>query len=171
MLDAGMKAPDFSLPGIVDGQPDFYDLHLHVGRGSAAMLVWFPADFMPRVTDDLRALSAAGWHDREDLVVWGISGDSLFAHQAYAEREGIAFPLLSDTHSTIADAYAAVYEEFRGQPAVPEYGVCAVGTDWTVLYGWGAEDPFADHGGEPFERAREELGAALDADLAPVRRE
>ena len=132
MIERGMKAPDFSLPGIVDGQPDYYDLHRFVGNGHVAVLYFYPTDFVPTITPDLQALSDAGWHDRSDVIVWGISSDSLFAHEEYAETRGIEFPLLSDLHVGIADGYDAILEDWRGHNGVPDRGIVVVDDDWTV---------------------------------------
>jgi len=40
-----------------------------------------------------------------NAVVLGISGDSMFSHEAWAKREGISYPLLSDIHHTVSQAY------------------------------------------------------------------
>ena len=40
-----------------------------------------------------------------DAVVLGISGDSMFSHDAWASREGISYPLLSDIHHAVSQAY------------------------------------------------------------------
>jgi alkyl hydroperoxide reductase subunit AhpC len=45
-------------------------------------------------------------------VLLGISGDSLFAHEAFAKASGIAFPLLTDIHRTAIRAYG-VHDEDR----------------------------------------------------------
>ena len=53
--------------------------------------------------------------------VLGISGDSPFALEAWAEKEGIKIPLLSDYEHTVARAYGVAYESFF--PQLPIGGV------------------------------------------------
>mgnify|MGYP000687031853 CR=1 FL=1 len=141
MIENGSTAPDFSLPGIADGQPDYYNLMDPLRAGRAALLLWYPVDFVPTITPDL--VAAGGWLDRDDLVVWGISSDSLFAHEAYADTRDIEIPLLTDLHATIADAYDVVHEDFRGHAGVPKRAVFVVDPDWTIQYAWSSDDPLS----------------------------
>jgi peroxiredoxin len=47
-----------------------------------------------------------------DAKVFGISGDGPFAQEAWAQRDGITLPLLSDYEHTVAKAYGVAYEQF-----------------------------------------------------------
>ena len=40
-----------------------------------------------------------------NAVVLGISADSLFSHEAWAKHQGISYPLLSDIHHQVSEAY------------------------------------------------------------------
>lgn len=162
MISEGAIAPDFSLPGIVGGEPSYYDLVRPLDRGRAALLLWYPFDFVPTITPDL--LAASAWADRDDLVVYGISSDSLFAHEAYAAREDIAIPLLTDGHATIADAYGIVADELRGHHQVPGRAVVVIDPDWTVAFAWRAADPLAASGA-PLDAAAASLDEVLDAPI------
>lgn len=161
MIEIGMKAPDFSLPGIYRGEPEYYDLHRFVGRGSAAVLLFYPVDFVPTITPDLRAVGEAGWNDRDDLIAWGISSDSLFAHQEYAETRGIDLPLLSDLHVGIADGYDLVYEDWRGHAGVPRRAIVVVDDDWEVRYAWSTDDPLETPADSPLEATAETVTELL----------
>ena len=59
--------------------------------------------------------------------VLGISADSHFCHQAFAETRGVAIPLLSDIHRTVMRAYGVHDEErnvaFRSTFIVDKDGV------------------------------------------------
>ncbi len=159
MIEDGAMAPDFSLPGIVDGEPEYYNLLDPLQAGSAALLLWYPVDFVPTITPDL--VAAGEWLDRDDLVVWGISSDSLFAHEEYAATREIDIPLLSDLHVSIADAYDVVAEDVRGHAGVPERAVFVVDPDWTVRYAWHSEDPLSEPAHSPFVGAAETLSTVL----------
>ena len=59
--------------------------------------------------------------------ILGISADSHFCHQAFAESRGVSFPLLSDIHRTAMRAYGVHDEErnvaFRSTFVVDRDGV------------------------------------------------
>lgn len=160
MIEDGATAPDFSLPGIVDGQPAYYNLMDPLREGCAALLLWYPVDFVPTITPDL--LAASEWLDRDDLVVWGISSDSLFAHEEYADTRGVEIPLLADLHATIADAYDVVHEDFRGHAGVPKRAVFVVDPDWTVRYAWSSDDPLSTPAESPLVGAVDVLASILE---------
>jgi peroxiredoxin len=44
--------------------------------------------------------------------VFGVSGDNPFAQAAWAEKEGITIPLLSDYEHAVAKAYGVAYDQF-----------------------------------------------------------
>jgi peroxiredoxin len=160
MIEDGATAPDFSLLGIVDGEPEYYNLMDPLRDGSAALLLWYPVDFVPTITPDL--VAAGEWLGREDLVVWGISSDSLFAHEEYAQTRDIEIPLLSDLHGSIADAYDVVSEDFRGHAGVPERAVFVIDPDWTVRYAWRSDDPLSEPAQSPLVGAAETLSTVLE---------
>lgn len=160
-----MKAPDFSLPGIHEGTPEYYNLMDPLREGKAALLLWYPVDFVPTITPDL--VAAGAFADREDLVVWAVSSDSLFAHEEYAETRGIDVPLLSDLHVGIADAYDAVYEDFRGHSGVPARAVVVVDPDWTVRYAWETDDPLTAPAESPLVGAADALSEVLGERIDP----
>lgn len=164
MLEVGSTAPDFSLPGIVDGEPEYYNLMDPLREGRAALLLWYPVDFVPTVTPDL--VAAGEWLDRDDLVVWGISSDSLFAHEEYAETRDIEIPLLSDLHATIADAYDVVHDDFRGHAGVPKRAVFVVDPDWTIRYAWRSDDPLTEPAESPLEGVADALSAVLETSVS-----
>ena len=159
MIEDGSTAPDFSLPGIVDGRPDYHNLMDPLREGRAALLLWYPVDFVPTISPDL--VAASEWLDRDDLVVWGISSDSLFAHEEYAEARGIDMPLLSDLHATIADAYDVVHDDFRGHAGVPKRAVFVVDSDWTIRYAWSSDDPLSSPTESSLVGAAETLSSVL----------
>ncbi len=54
---------------------------------------------MPALEARLRDFEAAG------AAVLGISGDSVYSHDAWARHHGLSYPLLSDIHRTVCRAY------------------------------------------------------------------
>ena len=102
----GAVAPDFELPAGPDGQT----LSLKQFRGENVVLVFYPADFSP-VCGDQVTLYNEILPEFEALRArtLGISVDSAWCHQAYAESRRLKFPLLSDFHpkGAVAQRYGA----------------------------------------------------------------
>lgn len=165
MLQEGGTAPDFSLPGIAGGDPEYYELYRPLGAGSVAVLLFAPADFVPTITPDLVAASEAPWTDRDDVVTWAITADSLFAHEAYAAHREVDVPLLTDRFAGTADAYGVTIEEFRGLRDVPGRAAFVVDADWTVRFAWAADDPAAVPDESPLAGVAAALSELLEADF------
>ena len=97
-------APDFSLPGIADGERRTF--RLSEALGSAVVLAFYPGDETPVCTrqlcsyqDDLSTLTEL------DAQVWGISSQDLDSHERFATKRGLTFPLLADTDRAVQKLY------------------------------------------------------------------
>ena len=108
--DVGRQAPTFRLPwansdgvGPAD-QP--YDLSLD--RGKTVVLAFYPKDFTSGCTAELKTF--AQQYDSlfgPEVVVVGISIDSLPTHVRFATSLGFPFRLLSDPKQEVARRYAS----------------------------------------------------------------
>lgn len=103
LLAAGDAAPAFSLP---DQDGTVHSLAEFAGEG--VVLFFYPAAMTPGCTtqacdfrDSLAGLRAAGYR------VLGISKDPVAKQQAFAERDGLEYPLLSDPGLETHRAYGA----------------------------------------------------------------
>lgn len=105
--EVGALAPDFELQD-QHGAP----VRLSQFRGRKVVLVFYPLAFSGICHGELSALRD---HPLDDAQVLTVSVDSLFAHRAWADREGFTFPLLSDfwPHGQVARAYG-VFDEAKG---------------------------------------------------------
>ncbi len=106
-LSAGDPAPAFTLTG-----DDRSTLSLADLRGSRVVLYVYPAAMTPGCTtqacdfrDDLSVFQDAGYR------VLGLSPDGPEKLAAFREREGLTFPLLSDTSKEVLGAYGAYGEK------------------------------------------------------------
>lgn len=91
-LKPGTPAPDFTLHSTPD-----QTLSLHEFRGQPVVLIFYPADWSPVCGDELNIFNAALPELRKfDAQPLGISVDGTWSHRAYAEKNHIHFPLLSD---------------------------------------------------------------------------
>lgn len=109
MLEAGMMAPDFVLPD-ADGQ----EVRLSDYRGKKVVLYFYPKDNTPGCTRQACAFAGAYQGFREkDIVVIGISKDSVASHKKFAEKHNLPFILLADTELTVIQAYGVWVEKKR----------------------------------------------------------
>ena len=153
MLSEGRTAPDFSLPGVDGRDPSYFDLHRRIGDVDAALLLFVPSGHAPVCRDDLRALGGSAWGDDENVLVWPITGDTVFANASVAETEDLRTPLLSDYHASIADAYGVKLGDWHAHRGVPGRALFVVDPGWTVRHAWSPEDPFDAPERSPFEGA------------------
>ena len=101
MLEAGMKAPNFSLlnqNGETVSLSDFY--------GKRVVLYFYPKDNTPGCTRQACAFAAAyDGFKTQDVQVIGISKDSVASHLKFAQKHELPFVLLSDPDLTAIQAY------------------------------------------------------------------
>ena len=101
MLEAGTKAPDFTLP---DKNGKLINLSDFLGK--KIVLYFYPKDNTPGCTR--QACAFAQNYDTfksNDIVVIGISKDSVASHLKFAEKHDLPFILLSDSELQAIQAY------------------------------------------------------------------
>ena len=101
MLEAGMKAPEFTL-----ADKDGNSVSLQDFRGKKVVLYFYPKDSTPGCTRQACAFAGA-YREFEELntVIIGVSKDSQASHQKFAQKNSIPFILLSDPELTAIQAY------------------------------------------------------------------
>lgn len=107
MLEIGMKAPDFTL---LDKEGKTVSLSDFLGR--KVVLYFYPKDNTPGCTRQACAFAAS--YDRfsaQDVVVIGISKDSISSHQKFAQKQNLPFILLSDPELLAIRAYGVWQEK------------------------------------------------------------
>jgi peroxiredoxin Q/BCP len=101
MLEAGIKAPEFTLP-----DQEGREISLSDFRGRKVILYFYPKDNTPGCTSQ-----ACGFRDlypdfiEKGAVIIGISRDSVASHKKFAEKYNLSFPLLSDTQLEVIQIY------------------------------------------------------------------
>lgn len=101
MLEAGTKAPDFTL---MDKEGRTVSLSDFLGK--RVVLYFYPRDNTPGCTRQACAFAASYDKFRSmDTVVIGVSKDSVSSHQKFAEKYDLPFVLLSDPELTAIQAY------------------------------------------------------------------
>lgn len=111
-IKVGDKAPDFTLVTKGPEGPQLVKLSELVGSANLVLL-FVPMAFTGVCTAEFCDISAGiKEYEALDAKVFGISGDNPFAQAAWAEKEGITIPLLSDYEHAVAKAYGVAYDQF-----------------------------------------------------------
>ncbi|MDE5778029.1 MAG: thioredoxin-dependent thiol peroxidase [Lachnospiraceae bacterium] len=101
MLEAGVKAPDFTLQ-----DKDGNEVSLADFAGKKVVLYFYPRDNTPGCTRQACAFGGAYEQFKAmDVVVIGISKDSVASHQRFAQKYELPFILLSDPERIAIEAY------------------------------------------------------------------
>ena len=107
MLETGMKAPDFSLL-----DKDGNTVKLSDFQGKKVVLYFYPKDNTPGCTRQACAFAASYERFRtQDIVVIGISKDSVASHLKFAQKYDLPFILLSDPQLQAIQAYGVWQEK------------------------------------------------------------
>ena len=107
MIDTGKKAPNFTLPNTKKE-----NIALESFRGKNVVLAFYPGAFTGVCTTEMCDVSQ-GINAFKSLnaEVIGISVDSPFAQEAWAQKENIQVTLVSDLNKEVTRAYGV---EFKG---------------------------------------------------------
>ena len=107
MLEAGMKAPDFTL---CDKDGNTVSLSDYLGR--KVVVYFYPKDNTPGCTRQACAFAGSYAAFREkNVVVIGISKDSVASHVKFADKYSLPFILLSDPELKAIQAFGVWQEK------------------------------------------------------------
>jgi peroxiredoxin len=142
-LSVGTKAPDFKLTTIGASGPEYVTLT----SSQNTLLLFVPMAFTGKCTEELCEISG-GLNEFSALNarVLAISGDNPFAQKAWADKEKITVPLLSDYDHSVAKAYDIAYESFLpeknlGQAGVAKRSAFIVDSSGTIQYSESHDSP------------------------------
>ena len=113
-LSVGTKAPDFTLKSKnADGMRDV-SLSANFGKKNTVLL-FFPLAFTGVCTAEMCQISAGfGQYTSLNADVIGVSVDSPFAQEAWAQKEKITVPLASDLNKKVASDYGVLLPDLGG---------------------------------------------------------
>ena len=113
-ISVGAKAPDFTLK--TKRGEDLKDIKLSENFGKKkTVLLFFPLAFTGVCTKEMCDVSSGlSAYEKLDAAVYGISVDSPFAQEAWAEKEKIQIPLLSDLNKEVSKAYGTLLPDLIG---------------------------------------------------------
>ena len=145
-LQVGDQAPDFALTVKEEKGPKKLKLSDNFGKRNTVLL-FFPMAFTGVCTNEMcTATQDLEKYGELHAAVWGISGDNPFAQEAWAMKEKIKVPLLSDYDHSVAFAYGIAYDSFLpqiglGMKGVPKRSAFVIDKQGTVRYAEVNEDP------------------------------
>ena len=148
----GMKAPDFDLEGS-DGNR--HNLEQYAGK--TLVIYFYPKDNTPGCTKE-----ACGFRDNyrelldKGIVLFGISKDSIAAHNKFVTNYRLPFVLLSDPDYSAAKAYGAFGEKVMcGRKTVGTVrSTVIVGPDGLVKKQWATVAKAEQHPDQVLEYLR-----------------
>jgi peroxiredoxin len=130
-VEIGDVAPEFTLRDHHN-----VEISLSMMQGKAVLLVFYPLAFTGVCTGELTAIQsevAAFQNERTQVVA--VSVDSPYALRAFADREGLQFPMLSDfwPHGRVARSYG-VFDAVAGVATRATFLIDATGVvRWKVV--------------------------------------
>ncbi|WP_375000034.1 peroxiredoxin [Aeromicrobium sp. CTD01-1L150] len=139
-IEIGNQAPDFTLKSQHGEEVTLSEL-----RGKPVALVFFPFAFsgictgeLCEIRDNIAAFAASA--DHGEVQVLAISCDHFFSNRAFADAEGLTFPVLSDfwPHGEVSRAYG-IFNEGAGAPERGTYLLDAEG-----IVRWKVEHPIGE---------------------------
>jgi peroxiredoxin 2/4 len=111
MIAIGQPAPDFRLPGVLQGKEKTYSLSDF--RNHWLLLFFYPADFtFICPTEIIGCEKRFADFKKADCFIAGVSVDPVETHKKWAsELGGLSYPLLSDTTKEVSRLYSVLDEE------------------------------------------------------------
>src|ERR1043166_345012 len=144
-LATGTKAPDFSLSTKTADGPKQVRLSDNFGKTNT-LLLFFPMAFTGTCTTEMCSISKElPDYSGLNAAVYGISGDNPFAQEAWANKESITVPLLSDYEHKVAKEYDVMYDSFLpqinlGMGGVPKRSAFIIDRDGVIQYAESNDD-------------------------------
>tara|TARA_B110000116_G_scaffold33699_1_gene25778 strand:- start:1376 stop:1849 length:474 start_codon:yes stop_codon:yes gene_type:complete len=138
-LALGAIAPDFELPVVLGG--DTVRLGDYKGE-KVVVLLFFPLAFSSVCTSQMCAVAEnySRWEELGAEIV-GISTDSPYVNQKFAEECGATFPIASDYNKIVSSEYKVLLEDMAGLKGVTNRAVYVVNKEGRVMYAWKGEHP------------------------------
>lgn len=133
-IAVGTKAPDFSLKskqasGVVEVK-----LSNNLGKKNTVVL-FFPLAFTGVCTKEMCDITAGlSAYSGLNADVIGISVDSPFAQEAWAQKEKIGITLASDLNKTTAKAYGVLLDDLMGFGSTAARAAFVIDKDGVVQY-------------------------------------
>ena len=155
-IEVGDKAPDFTLPDT--------DLKLRSLRdflGHNVVLAFFVGAFTSVCTKEMCAFrDSTARLINLDAQVIGISVNDPFSNKAFAEKNKLVFPILSDYNREVIKSYGIEASDFAGIKGytVAKRSIFIVDKNGVVRYVWTTDNPAIEPDYYEIEQALRKIG-------------
>ena len=154
-IKVGDKAPDFTLP-----DTELKKRTLKEFLGHKIVIAFFVGAFTSVCTKEMCAFrdSMARLTDLEAQVI-GISVNDPFSNKAFAEKNRLTFPILSDYNRQAIKAYGVETPNFGGLDGytVAKRSIFIVNPNGTVKYVWTTDNPTIEPNYKEIETTLEKI--------------
>jgi peroxiredoxin len=130
ILNAGAKAPDFSLSVAPDQKITLSEL-----RGKPVILAFYPADWSPVCGDQMALYNEVlPEFQKFGAELIGISVDGAWCHVAYAKDHNLHFPLAADFEPK--GAVSRAYGAYRDKEGFSERALFVIDKDGLITWSY-----------------------------------
>jgi peroxiredoxin len=130
ILNAGAKAPDFSLSVAPDQKITLSEL-----RGKPVILAFYPADWSPVCGDQMALYNEVlPEFQKFGAELIGISVDGAWCHAAYAKDHHLHFPLAADFEPK--GAVSRAYGAYRDKEGFSERALFVIDKDGVITWSY-----------------------------------
>ena len=130
ILNAGAKAPDFSLSVTPDQKITLSEL-----RGKPVILAFYPADWSPVCGDQMALYNEVlPEFQKFGAELIGISVDGAWCHAAYAKDHHLHFPLAADFEPK--GAVSRAYGAYREKEGFSERALFVIDKDGVITWSY-----------------------------------
>jgi peroxiredoxin len=154
-VKVGDKAPDFTLVDM-DKKPR----SLHEFLGKKVVLAFYVGAFTSTCTKEVCEFrdSMARLVDLNAQVI-GVSVNDPFSNKAFAEKNRLPFPVLSDYNRVVIKTYGVEFFDFAGLKGytVAKRSIFILDEEGFVRYVWISEDPSVEPNYQYIQKALEEI--------------
>jgi peroxiredoxin len=153
MVNQGEKAPTFTLP---DSDRKPRSLQELLKPNGATLLAFFPGAFTNTCTREMCALrDSLAEFTKFNAQVVGIDVNDPWTNKAFAEKNGLNFPILSDYGREIVHQYNVFHENFGNLKGYngAKRSVFILDPHGVVSYKWVSEDPGKEPNYEELKKA------------------
>jgi glutaredoxin-dependent peroxiredoxin len=141
MPEVGERAPDFAL---YDYDKKTRHMSEFLSKGHHTIIAFFPGAFTGTCTQEMCTFrDMYGELQEMKGILVGISVDAPFAQKAFAEKNGLTFPLLCDFDRETIKKYGVVWKNLGGVEGYisANRAIFVVDDTGKILFKWVAENP------------------------------
>lgn len=133
-LKVGTSAPDFTLKAKTAQGLEDVKLSDNFGKRNTVLL-FFPLAFTGVCTQEMCDVSGGiTAYENLNAAVYGISVDSPFAQEAWAQKEKITLKLLSDLNKTVTKAFDVLFPGLAGIGDTAARAAVVIDKKGTIIY-------------------------------------